>query len=91
MIAQETELDELGARRTRGLETLADSFNKEEEVFFTLFADRKNRMSKRWLLVEEIERKKLEIEKGFVYAPLETLEWPISESNENGVLADVAE
>jgi len=91
LLSQETESMEVGAKQAIDLGALDESIAIEEDGLATLFDERKKRMSKRWLLTEEIERKKLEVAHGVPFAPLETLDWPLPKSKDNGILEDVAE
>jgi hypothetical protein len=75
MDRQDDELTKLGNKRDDELLTLEETFGAEEDGFTKLFADRKKRMTKRWTLVEEVERKKLEDVKGVKYAPIDPVEW----------------
>jgi hypothetical protein len=73
---QEEELNKLATKQDEELLALEESFGSEEEGFLKLFADRKKRMTKRWNLVEQIERKKLEFAKGERFAPMSPVAWP---------------
>lgn len=73
---QEEELNKLAAKQDEELLALEENFGSEEEGFLRLFADRKKRMTKRWNLVEEVERKKLEFAKGERFAPMSPVIWP---------------
>jgi len=73
---QEEELEKLSVKQDEELETLEESFATEEEGFMKVFAERRKRLSRRWCLLEEIQRKKLEAEQGVKFAPMSVVEWP---------------
>lgn len=73
---QEDEIAKLGRRQDEELVALEEGFGVEEDGFTNLFLQRRGRMAKRWALVGEIERRRLEATEGVRYAPVEPVEWP---------------
>jgi hypothetical protein len=73
---QEEELKRLTAKHAEELRILELSFATEDEDFVKLFSERRRRLTSRWYLAEEIERKKLEIRTKLRFAPMAAIEWP---------------
>jgi hypothetical protein len=84
---QEEELEKLSTKQRNELEALEESFGIDEDDFMKLFSERKRRMTQRWLTTAEIERKKLESEKGLRYAPVMIVEWPALPPKQEGLEA----
>ena len=82
---QEDELSKLATKQDEELLVLEESFGSEEEGFLKLFADRKKRLIKRWQLVEEVERKRLEFATGERFAPMSPVSWPDVGPKEEGL------
>lgn len=88
---QDEELDKLRTRQDEELLALEESFGVEEEGILKLFTDRKKRMMNRWNLVEEIERKRLEVANGIKYASMPPVDWPVAEPKPDEELEAVSE
>ena len=91
LVRQEEELEKLPSKQTEELDALEDSFSKEEEGFMKTFETRRARMRRRWEIVAEISRKKLEIEKGVRYAPMKSVAWPAPEQRHDDSLEALTE
>lgn len=85
ILRHEEELDKLAVKQEKELEALEESFGAEEEGFVKLFTERKKRMTKRWALVEEVERKRLEAQQGVRFAPMACVTWPTLEVKQEGL------
>lgn len=79
---QEQELEAQAAKHAGELEALELGFEAEVKELLRVFAERRDRLSKRWNLAEEIERKRLEDETTLTFAPMSAVEWPDLESEE---------
>ena len=79
---QEQELEALAAKHTKELEVLELGFSEEDKELQKVFSERKGRLSKRWNLAEEVERKTLEDKTRLTFAPMAVIEWPSQESKE---------
>lgn len=88
---QEDELEKLAAKQTEDLEDLEESFASEEEGFIRVFQDRRIRLRRRWDVIEQIERKRLELEKKVKFAPLVPVPWPEVEVKPDDSLEAVTE
>ncbi|KAG0646946.1 Ariadne ubiquitin ligase [Hyphodiscus hymeniophilus] len=88
---QDEELEKLATKRTDDLQALEDGFGSQEDEFVKTFQNRRVRMRRRWELVSEIERRKLEIEKGTRFAPVTPIIWPGPETKQNDSLGSVTE
>lgn len=73
---QREELVSLGVRRENEVFAQTEEFLLEGEKLQVLFAERKQRLRRRWSLLEEITRRKMEDRDGLRYAKLEEVEWP---------------
>lgn len=73
---QDEELEKLSNKQTFELEALEETFATEEDAFFKVFKERRERLRRRWVIVEEIERKKLELANKVKFAPMVPVEWP---------------
>jgi hypothetical protein len=73
---QEEELEKLASKQSEELEALEERFSTEEQGFKKTFHTRRARMRRRWEIVAELERKKLEAERGVRFAPLKSVDWP---------------
>lgn len=82
---QEEELGKLLTKRADELYAQEEAFGIEEENFMQLFELRKERLRKRWTLVEEVTRKKMEARDGLRYAKLAEVEWPDGEKKEEAL------
>ena len=91
LVRQEEELEKLGSKQTEELEALEDSFGTEEEGFVKLFQSRRSTLRRRWEVVTEVERKKLEVAKGLRYAPVSPIVWPDPETKQDECLEAVKE
>lgn len=88
---QGEELDKLVNRQDDELAILDDTFAKEEEEVSKMFEDRKSRLTRRWVLVEEVLRKNLEEKFGVTFAAMSLMEWPSLESRDDERLEEIAE
>jgi hypothetical protein len=91
LVRQEEEADKLSDKQTDELDALQETFATEEAGFTKLFLDRRAKMRRRWELVSEIERKKLEVETGLRYAPLSSIVWPNTSHKKDDSLSAVTE
>jgi hypothetical protein len=73
---QEEEVENLARKQSEELDAQEDTFSAEEEKFNRLFRERRQRLKRRWLLVNEITRRKLEKVTGLRFAQLPELDWP---------------
>jgi hypothetical protein len=69
-------LQHLADKQAHELDLQEEGFVREEETLVGLFNARKGRLRRRWVLIEEITRTKLEVRDGMRYAQLPELEWP---------------
>jgi hypothetical protein len=88
---QDEELEKLASKQSEELEGLEDSFAAEEDAFIKLFLDRGSRIRRRWEVMAEIERRRLEIEQGLTYAPMRPVVWPDNENAQDNCLEAVTE
>lgn len=91
LVRQDEELERLSNKQALEIEALEESFGAEEEVFGKVFEERRKRLRKRWVMKEEIERKKLELEKKVKFAPMAPVEWPSLAPKEDEGLEAVTE
>jgi hypothetical protein len=91
LIRQEEELEKLSNKQALEVEALEETFVVEEDAFGNIFKERRERLRRRWIIVEEIERKKLELEKKVRFAPMLPVEWPSLVKDVEVGLADVME
>ncbi|CZR65649.1 related to ariadne-2 protein [Phialocephala subalpina] len=91
LVRQEEELERLSNKQAVEIEGLEEGFGTEEEAFSKAFKQRRERLRRRWAIVEEIERKKLEVEKKVKYAPMVPVEWPSLATKEDEGLEAVTE
>ncbi|KAF7917556.1 hypothetical protein BELL_1184g00010 [Botrytis elliptica] len=78
IIRQDEELKNLMVKQNQELEALEEMHSREEEGIMTLFIERKSRLTRRWYLVEEVERKKLTNAEGVQFAAMPPIPWPQS-------------
>ncbi|PQE06835.1 IBR domain-containing protein [Rutstroemia sp. NJR-2017a WRK4] len=90
-IRQEEELTRLAVKQNEELEALDEVHSAEEEAFIRLFTERKVRLIRRWNVVEELERNKLEEIRGARFAPLPPISWPDTKASQNVGLEAVHE
>jgi hypothetical protein len=76
---QDEELEKLALKQADELDAQEEAFGVEEEQFTELFNTRKERLRKRWMLVEEVTRRKMEARDGLRYSKLGDVDWPDSE------------
>ncbi|KAI9050661.1 hypothetical protein LZ554_005817 [Drepanopeziza brunnea f. sp. 'monogermtubi'] len=89
---QEEEIKRLSRKQDEEMEALDEKFVNEEEVSVGILEARRQRLQRRWLLVEEVERQRLELEKNVRFAPLPPVTWPHLETKDEEVgLEAVAE
>ncbi|EKD16785.1 IBR domain-containing protein [Drepanopeziza brunnea f. sp. 'multigermtubi' MB_m1] len=89
---QEEEIERLGRKQDEEMEALDEKLVNEEEVSVGILEARRQRLQRRWLLVEEVERQRLELEKNVRFAPLPPVTWPHLETKDEEVgLEAVAE
>jgi hypothetical protein len=74
---QEEELGKLSTRQQNEIDALEETFAIEEERFYNLFVERRERLCRRWTLAEEVMRARLEQQSGVKYGPLPPIEWPL--------------
>ena len=82
---QEEELKKLAIKQADELDAHDEAFEDAEEKFTELFHARKERLRKRWALVEEVTRRKMEARDGLRYAKLGDMEWPDDERREEAL------
>ncbi|KAK6580819.1 hypothetical protein PZA11_007055 [Diplocarpon coronariae] len=88
---QHGELEKLALKQEEELDISDERFVAQEEAFVEVFDDRRRRLRRRWVLAEEVERKKLEMSKGVAFAPLQPVEWPSLEPKHDDGLEAVSE
>ena len=88
---QEEELEKLARKQDEDLEALDSSFVADEEAFLNAFDERRRRLRRRWVITEEVERKKLEKAKKVKFAPMPEVEWPSLEPKQDDGLEAVTE
>ena len=88
---QEEELEKLARKQDEDLEALDNSFVADEEAFLNAFYERRRRLRRRWVIIEEVERKKLEVAKNVKFAPMPEVEWPSLEPKQDDGLEAVTE
>jgi hypothetical protein len=88
---QDEELEKLSNKQNEELEALEENFGLEEDGFGQLFEERRERLRKRWAIGEEVERKKLELEKKVRFAALPPLVWPSLQKPQDDGLEGIAE
>jgi hypothetical protein len=91
LVRQEEELDKLADKQNVELEALEETFGVEEDGFVKVFQERRERLRRRWNIIEEVERKKLETVQKARFAPLAPVSWPDLESKQDEALEVVAE
>lgn len=79
---QEQDLQALVVKNKNELEALELSFAAEDKELLKVFSERRGRLSRRWEVVEEVERKNLEAKTNDRFAPMAVIEWPNLESKE---------
>lgn len=84
---QEEELLKLANKQNEELDALEDNFGIEEENFVKVFRERRERLQHRWMVTEEVERKKLENKKNAKFAPMTPVDWPETTKPEGGLQA----
>ncbi len=91
LLQQEEESEKLSNKQQEELEQLEEAFGVEEDEFSKLFQERRERLKSRWVITDEVERKKLETERHVRFAPMEPVEWPSLEPKSDGGLEEVEE
>lgn len=91
LVRQEEELDKLADKQNVELEALEETFGVEEDGFVKVFQERRERLRRRWNIIEEVERKKLETVQKARFAPLAPVSWPDLDSRQDEALEAVAE
>jgi hypothetical protein len=76
---QGDELRKLQTRYQQDAEEQKQRFVREETMFEDVFVGRKERLTRRWIVAEEILRKRLEERVKKSFGPLPTLVWPSDE------------
>lgn len=82
---QEEEEEKLAAKQDTELDTLDEACVTEENKFLRVFKERKERMLKRWEIIEEVERKGLEKASNLRFAPMAPPDWPDRERKDEGL------
>ncbi|PBP19928.1 hypothetical protein BUE80_DR009231 [Diplocarpon rosae] len=88
---QHGELEKLARAQEEELDSLDERFVAEEEAFVGVFHDRSRRLRRRWMLVGEVERKKLETSQGVAFAPMQPIDWPPLATKQGDGLETVSE
>lgn len=88
---QDEEFEKLMSKKDSELSVLEERFVVQEERVVRVFEERKRRLSRRWEIVEEIERKNLELRKEVRFAPLPPVPWPTKQTTQNDGLEAVTE
>lgn len=91
LLRQEEELKKLADKQNIELEALEETFGVEEDGFVKVFRERRERLRRRWNIIEEVKRKQLELEKKVRFAPLPSVPWPDLERRHDEVLPPVTE
>jgi hypothetical protein len=91
LLRQEEELNKLADKQNIELEALEETFGVEEDGFIKVFRERRERLRRRWNIIEEVTRKQLEMEKKVRFAPLPSVTWPDLERRHDEVLPAVTE
>jgi len=91
LLRQEEELKKLADKQNIELEALEETFGVEEDGFVKVFRERRERLRRRWNIIEEVKRKQLELEKKVRFAPLPSVPWPDLERRDDEVLPPVTE
>jgi len=91
LVRQEEELDKLADKQNVELEALEETFGVEEDGFVKVFQQRRSRLRRRWNIIEEVNRQKLEAEQKVRFAPLPPVSWPDLEQKHDEGLAAVTE
>jgi IBR domain, a half RING-finger domain len=91
LVRQEEELDKLADKQNSELEALEETFGIEEDGFVKIFRERRERLRRRWSIIEEVERKKLEMGEKANFAPLAPVPWLDLEPKQDELLAAVTE
>lgn len=86
---QEQELEILATKHTNDLDALEISFAAEDKELKALFLERRSRLSRRWDLIEEVQRKNLEAKFNLTFAPMAPVEWPDPQSRMGKSCLDV--
>lgn len=85
LMRQEEELEKLAVKQADELDAQEEALADAEEKFTELFRARKERLMKRWALVEEVTRRKMEARDGLRYAKLGDVEWQDNERREEAL------
>jgi hypothetical protein len=88
---QEEEVEKLVQKQNEELDAQEEMFAAEEDKFMQLFRARRQRLKRRWVLVEELTRRRLEKETGLKFAKLPELDWPDPEAAGDAPLEAVIE
>lgn len=88
---QEEEVVNLATKQDLELEALDESFVAEETEFLRVFRTRKERMLKRWEIVEEVERKGLENANGVRMTKMSPPDWTVPDEGREEGLESVSE
>lgn len=88
---QEVELAKLATKQGDELVNLEESFVSEEERLIIVFDERRDRLRRRFEVVEKITRKKLEAELGVRFAAMKPPDWPDQDSQRDETLEAVSE
>jgi len=88
---QEEELHKLAIKQAEELETLEDGFVLEEDEFHAVFETRRERLCRRWGVVEEVLRARLEKRHGGRFGALDKIEWNGHARKTPGMLDSLAE
>ena len=83
---QEAEFTKLQDKLSSDKEKLELRFSEEEKRFDDVFGKRRERLVRRWGVVEVILRGRLEAREGVAFGPLPVLLWPDAESPTASVL-----
>ncbi len=85
LMRQEEELEKLARKQADDLDAHDEAFGDAEEKLTDLFRARKERLRKRWAIMDEVTRRKMEARDGLSYAKLGDMEWPDDERREEAL------
>lgn len=78
-VRQEEETEKLLDKQREELQKLEEDFGIEEDKFIAVFNERREKLKARWVVVADIERRKLENRDKLRYAALPAIQWPAAE------------
>lgn len=86
-VRQESEMEALAGKMNAEMMGLEVEFGGEEEGFMAVFRERRERVKGRWVIVADIEKKRLEQRMGVKYATLPVVQWPEASKTGDGLEA----